>query len=231
MSEIDPTAAGPQGSTTLLPLFPLSKTVFFPHTDLPLFIFEPRYKAMIGHCIEQDAPFGVLHLRPRHPGEEERDAAARVGGAGKVLQHRIVGKAGEMQILVRGVRRFRVLEFLSGESYLRGRVEWIEDRSPSDPDWELAGGRLREDLGQCLTHWATALGHLLKDDPEADPGILADKIIHRLPIDPRRKQEFLEMVDPLERVASLSGLLRREGMRLGLLDALSTGDQDVFQRN
>ena len=221
----------PGSETEILPLFPLSKTVFFPHTDLPLFIFEPRYKEMIGHCIEHDAPFGVLHLRPRRPGEEERDAASPVGGAGKLVWHKRVGKGGEMQILVRGLHRFRVLEFLSDRSYLRGRVEAIHARTPADPEWELAAGRLREDLGQRLTHWATALGKLLQEDPEADPGILADKIVHRLPIDPRRKQEFLEMLDPLERVASLSGLLRREGLRLGLFDALATGDQDIFQKN
>ena len=46
-----------------------------------------------------------------------------------------------------------------------------------------------------------------------------------------RKQQFLEILDPLERVACLSGLLRTDGFRLGLLDALATGDTEAFQEN
>ena len=42
-----------------LPLFPLN-VVLFPGQTLPLHIFEPRYRAMIQRCIENDTPFGVL---------------------------------------------------------------------------------------------------------------------------------------------------------------------------
>ena len=41
-----------------LPLFPL-KTVLFPGMVLPLHIFEERYKLMIGHCMEDNQPFGA----------------------------------------------------------------------------------------------------------------------------------------------------------------------------
>src|ERR1035438_8436159 len=42
----------------LLPLFPLD-VVLLPGTPLPLHIFEPRYKEMIGECLANNAPFGV----------------------------------------------------------------------------------------------------------------------------------------------------------------------------
>ena len=95
----------------LLPLFPLSKVVLFPRTELPLFIFEPRYKEMIGRCLETGGEFGVLLVPESRPGMPEREAACRVGGAGKVRWHKVVGKGGEMHILVRGTRRFRVVDF------------------------------------------------------------------------------------------------------------------------
>jgi len=44
----------------LLPLFPLD-VVLFPEMFLPLHIFEERYKSMIGECIQEKAPFGVVY--------------------------------------------------------------------------------------------------------------------------------------------------------------------------
>src|SRR5690349_19805632 len=49
-------------TTQKLPLFPLN-TVLFPGVPLPLHIFEERYRLMIGRCIEQHAPFGVVLIR------------------------------------------------------------------------------------------------------------------------------------------------------------------------
>ena len=40
-------------TTVILPLFPLNM-VLFPDMPLPLHIFEERYKAMIGECLERN---------------------------------------------------------------------------------------------------------------------------------------------------------------------------------
>jgi Lon protease-like protein len=45
----------------LIPLFPLD-VVLFPGTPLPLHIFEPRYKEMIGECLAQHRTFGVVRI-------------------------------------------------------------------------------------------------------------------------------------------------------------------------
>ena len=52
----------PSDGLTRLPLFPLN-LVLFPGQDLPLHIFEERYKDMIRECLEQDAPFGVVLIK------------------------------------------------------------------------------------------------------------------------------------------------------------------------
>jgi Lon protease-like protein len=48
----------------LLPLFPL-EVVLFPGTPLPLHIFEPRYKEMIGECLAQKHSFGVVLVKDK----------------------------------------------------------------------------------------------------------------------------------------------------------------------
>ncbi|MGH9499788.1 MAG: LON peptidase substrate-binding domain-containing protein [Terriglobales bacterium] len=46
----------------LLPLFP-QDAVLLPGAALPLHIFEPRYKEMIGECLERKQPFGMLRAK------------------------------------------------------------------------------------------------------------------------------------------------------------------------
>src|SRR6187399_2481527 len=48
----------------LLPLFPLPNVVLFPGVLLPLHIFEPRYRAMIGDALRGDRRIGMVLLRP-----------------------------------------------------------------------------------------------------------------------------------------------------------------------
>jgi len=47
-----------------LPLFPLPETIFFPHTLLPLHIFEPRYRATVADCLVGVKRMGVVRLLP-----------------------------------------------------------------------------------------------------------------------------------------------------------------------
>ena len=60
----------------VLPLFPLDQVVLYPGMSLPLRIFEPRYKVMIGACQVTDQLFGVLLIRSGSevgaPAEPER---------------------------------------------------------------------------------------------------------------------------------------------------------------
>ena len=66
-----------------LPLFPLN-LVLFPGMDLPLHIFEERYKSMIGDCLNQNLPFGVVLIKEGlevgTPAEPER-----IGTSARIL--------------------------------------------------------------------------------------------------------------------------------------------------
>ena len=48
----------------LLPLFPLPGVVLFPGAEIPLHIFEPRYREMTRHAIEANLPIGMVLLKP-----------------------------------------------------------------------------------------------------------------------------------------------------------------------
>jgi len=112
--------------TYSLPLFPLH-TVLCPGIALPLHIFEPRYRAMIGRCLEEDAPFGVVLIRD---GRETGGLAGRIAEVGTAARIRQVGRYadGRMDIVTIGVRRFRVHALdTAREAWLTGIVEDLDD--------------------------------------------------------------------------------------------------------
>src|SRR6267378_2518946 len=84
-----------------LPLFPL-ETVLFPGVPLPLHIFEPRYKEMIGECLARKSLFGVV--RAQDEGVTEIGCTAEIIAVTKKYED------GRLEIVTEGRERFEVLE-------------------------------------------------------------------------------------------------------------------------
>ncbi|MGH7405380.1 MAG: LON peptidase substrate-binding domain-containing protein, partial [Candidatus Methylomirabilales bacterium] len=69
-----------------IPIFPLPNVVFFPHTLLPLHIFEPRYRQMLADCLTGERWLAVVLLRPGWEAEYYgRPAVYAVAGAGEIV--------------------------------------------------------------------------------------------------------------------------------------------------
>jgi Lon protease-like protein len=105
-----------------LPLFPL-EIVLFPAMGLPLHIFEPRYRLMIGRCLEQSSDFGVVLARGRR--------LAAVGCTARI--ERIVRRHpdGRLDIWTVGLERFRILQVIADEPYLQAWPEFFDDEEPA----------------------------------------------------------------------------------------------------
>jgi Lon protease-like protein len=117
-----------------LPLFPLN-TVLFPGTPLPLHIFEPRYRQMIGRCLEEDTPFGVVLIEK---GSEVGAPATphRVGTTARIARSRRL-EDGRFFLIALGERRFRIEEVIEEQPYLTARVSWLEDEEDAASETDL----------------------------------------------------------------------------------------------
>ena len=113
--------------SSLLPLFPLD-LVLLPGAPLPLHIFEPRYKEMIGECLEQKKPFGIVRA--------SEEGVADVGCTAEILEVTKRYDDGRMDILTRGIKRFEVVEVNEDRSFLQAEVLAVEDE-PGKPASEL----------------------------------------------------------------------------------------------
>jgi Lon protease-like protein len=102
----------------LLPLFPL-QVVLLPGAELPLHIFEDRYKEMIGEVIRDRQEFGVILANDK--GIVNTGCSALID---KVLREYPDGR---MDIIARGRRRFEIVRLNEERPFLRGSVEFFDD--------------------------------------------------------------------------------------------------------
>lgn len=116
-----------------LPLFPLN-TVLFPGMILPLHIFEPRYKLMIGRCITENNPFGVVLIRSGQ--EVGGPATPYMVGTSAYVRKVDQLSDGRMNIECVGYQRFKIHEIARTTPYLVGLTEpmpSLEDDAPGVP--------------------------------------------------------------------------------------------------
>ena len=84
-----------------IPVFPLSGIIFFPKTNLPLTIFEPRYLTLVSDCIKSNKYMGIIQ-----PKMNTTDVYS-IGCLGKITEHKKT-KDGKVLINLSGVSRFEI---------------------------------------------------------------------------------------------------------------------------
>lgn len=91
-----------------IPIFPLPDLTFFPHTMLPLHIFEARYRAMVTDCLSRDKRLAVVGLRPGYEATYEgKPAVYPVSGVGRIVRWERLA-SGRYNLLLRGEGRVRI---------------------------------------------------------------------------------------------------------------------------
>src|SRR5687767_5695438 len=98
---------------SLIPIFPLPNVVLFPNVFLPLHIFEPRYRQMVGDALAGERMIGMVLLQP---GAEEAFAEGLDGsppvyeiGCAGLITHVERLNDGRFNIVLRGLERFRIV--------------------------------------------------------------------------------------------------------------------------
>lgn len=103
----------------ILPLFPLN-VVLFPQSQLPLHIFEERYKTLISECITYDSVFGINLVH-----EQQMQTIGCTASVKEVTKRY---NDGRMDIVVEGRRRYTLHNLVEApHPYYSGRVSWYND--------------------------------------------------------------------------------------------------------
>jgi ATP-dependent Lon protease len=172
-------------------LFPLG-LVLLPSEQVPLHIFEPRYRELIAECLDADEPFGLVFA--------DDDGLRRVGTLASVVEVTERFDDGRLNVVVEGGDRFRLMELTRGRSFHTGTVETLGDRvdPPTEEELERAASVFRR------------LVELTGADVEP-PDVTADQpsfaLAARFELAPELKLELIEETSERVRLTRLCEIL------------------------
>ncbi len=198
-----------------LGLFPLD-LVLLPGERVPLHIFEPRYRELIGQCLDTATEFGLIYSQG--PGLSTVGTRARVE---EVLQR---FPDGRFNVVVAGTSRFRLVGRTTGRSYITARVGDVEDRYDPPSEAEAAA---------CVEAFARILLAAESSDIDAGPDGMAFEIAGRADLPNPLKQELLEMRSERERILLLTEALNGpagEDLRTREIERRAAGNGHVEHR-
>ncbi len=143
----------------LIPYVPTASWLYSPALNLPLHIFEERYKEMTGKAMRENSAFGIVLAK------EEGIVNAGCTVMVQKLMHTYPD--GRMDHLTRGQSRFEIAELNDEQSYLQAEVEFFDDDDEIDPPQRNCATRALDEFQGSAGDWvARGNARLNLDDPQ-----------------------------------------------------------------
>jgi Lon protease-like protein len=177
-----------------LPLFPLPRLVFYPHTMLPLHVFEPRYRKMLADCLESHGAMAVVRLM-------DEEHIASIAGVGIIVHHEELPD-GRSNMVLEGVARVRLEELPFCPPYRRARATLLHAvRTPVRAEDHTALVAAATDVVREVRRRDPGFAFDLPTERAA--GVLADVCAAHLIVDADVRQRLLEELDDAARVRAV----------------------------
>jgi len=210
-----------------LPIFPLAGALLFPRTQLPLHIFEPRYRAMVRDALAGDKLIGMV--QPRAP-SEDLGASVRdqppplfeVGCLGRIAGSEAMDD-GRYNIVLEGLGRFRILAEPRVETPYR-QVDAQNGGFGDEDEIEPLGIAQRAEIEREARLYADALGYAVDwaSVENLDDEMLVNGIAQIAPFDTGSKQALLEAATIAERCELLVQFMQFQRMLPGGAEGTET---------
>jgi Lon protease-like protein len=163
-----------------MPMFPLGM-VLFPTMILPLRVFEPRYQALVLHCMENEPEFGVC-LIERGSEVGGGDQRSSIGTVAQIVDARQFPD-GRWALATVGTRRIVIERWLEDDPYPRAAVtDWLD--APFDQDLSSRRDRVVNRMRRALA-LQTELGEPAAPatvDIDSDPTIAGYQVAALAPV-------------------------------------------------
>ena len=178
-----------------IPVFPLAGALLFPRAQLPLHIFEPRYRAMVRDALATNQLIGMI--QPRAAGEPP--PLFEIGCIGRIADAEELDD-GRFNIVLEGLGRFRVAREAEVDTLYR-QVDAERGGFDDSAEPEPLGLAQRAELEREARRYADALGYSVDWDAvtRLDDEMLVNAIAQVAPLDVGSKQALLEAPDIAER--------------------------------
>ena len=187
---------------SVIPIFPLSGIIYFPKTNLPLNVFEPRYLALVGDCIKSNKYMGMIQLK------KDTSDVYTVGCLGKITENRKT-KDGRTLINLTGVSRFKIKkEIDNNKDYREFEVSYDEfENDLKDENFEKI--ETIKDLSEKTKVFFKKNGLMLnwKEFERLDQDQRINTLAMIAPISNEEKQSILESCSIQSKTKTLSEII------------------------
>lgn len=189
----------------IIPVFPLPNVVLFPGVQLPLHIFEPRYRAMVRDA-KASVPslIGMSLLRGEdwRADYEGNPPIYPVGCVGEMVRM-VPQPDGRSNILLQGLREYEVQEEILTKAYRQARVNW------RPPEKAMLGQQQRKELRELLKRYLPESANVEKflADPSIEDTFFVNFFSFHLGLRPIEKQSLIEAGSLVERAGCLRDIL------------------------
>lgn len=196
-----------------LPILPIKEVVLYPKMVLPLMVGEKHAIQLIDDALLKDKTIGILAIREESEEKEEEvkpENLYDIGTAALIL--RMVKIAENMvRLLVQGISRIKIDEYIQTEPYLRARATVLEDKGKRTMEIDALMVSIKglfQKAIELAPHIPGEVGLIVMNID--DPSTLADLIASNLNITLSEKQEVLGLLDIKARLERVYQLLNKE---------------------
>lgn len=193
----------------ILPILPVRNVVLFPWMVIPLLVAREKSVQLIDEAMEGDKIIGVaiqVNAEKEHPTEDD---IVRFGTAGLILKM-LKLPDGSQRILIQGLKRIKIHEFISDTPYFRAKVEVIEEFYIENNETEILVKTLKENFQKFVENTTISADTLSAVLNTGDPGRLVDFISANINLKAEEMQDILETVDLKDRIKKVTLLLARQ---------------------
>ena len=195
---------------TEVPVMALSNAVLFPHSLLPLYIFEQRYREMLSHTLNGDRMFSVALIKRGIEEAEGIEDLCRVAGVG-LIRACVGNENGTSNLILQGLVRVRLLSLAKEKPFRVARVELVKSELGNQIEAEALSTKVLElcarieEIGVPLP--PNLMDHLRQLE---SPEILSDVVSAAFVTEPFQRQQLLEAHEVCDRLRLLIQLLRSQ---------------------
>ncbi|HEY8130174.1 MAG TPA: endopeptidase La [Hyphomicrobium sp.] len=197
-------------------LVPVRKVVLFPGLILPITIGRQKSIAAVQQAVREERQIGIVLQRDPENNDPGPDDLYRIGTLANVVRY-LAAPDGSHHIVVQGVQRIRILDFLPGTPFPVARVIHIPESDMRSTEIEARFRNLQSQALEAVQLLPQAPQELIATiQGTTSPAALADLAAGYMDIPTEDKQAILETVDLTTRIDRVSKLLaeRIEVMRL-----------------
>jgi Lon protease-like protein len=195
---------------TEVPVMALPNAVLFPHSLLPLHIFEPRYRDLLAHSLDGDRMFSVALMKKGIDEAVAVDDLCPVAGVG-LIRACVGNENGTSNLVLQGLARVRLVDWMPEKSFRVAKIELVKSNPGNLVEADALSEKVKEfctrieEIGVPLP--PNLMDHLRQID---SPEILSDVVAAAFVGEPFQRQKLLEAYEVCERLRLLIQFLRSQ---------------------